>query len=328
VRLPITLACNASDRTAPLLTGEVVPEGVDINPMYIPIEELFFRQVHGQEFDVSEMSLASHAILLSRDESPWVGIPVFLSRVFRHGSIFVRRSAGIHSPTDLVGRRVGIAEYQMTAGVFVRGMLRDEYGVDARDIEWHSGGQEQPGRHERLSLPTGVSVTQIPEDATLGTMLTAGELEGLVAARMPRAFLDGHPDVVRLFPNYADVEADYYRRTSIFPIMHLVVVRRSLAEAHPWLPMSLFKAFSRVKDAALDSAYDWNGLRISVPWLVAEIERTRAVFGSRDIWPYGLEGNRPTLEAFCRYMHEQGLVSDSLAPEDLFAPTTRSVSRI
>jgi 4,5-dihydroxyphthalate decarboxylase len=326
-RLHLTLACNVYDRTLPILTGRVVPDGVRLNAIASPIEETFWRQLRFQEFDVSEMSLSAHAMLTSRGNSPWVGLPVFLSRVFRHSCIYVRRGAGIREPADLAGRRVGVPEYHMTAGVYVRGLLQDEYGVDLDGVTWFTGGQDEPGRRERVDLPPEVRVHPIGPGRTLGGMLVEGEIDALVTARMPAVFLARDGRVERLFPDYPRVEEEYYRRTRIFPIMHLLVVRRSLAERHPWLPMSLYKAFRAAKEEVLREMYDINALRVSLPWVVPEMERTRAVFGD-DWWPYGLEPSRPTLEAFCRYMREQRLVARPLAPEELFAPQTLEESRI
>lgn len=326
-RLPLTLACNVYDRTEPILAGRIVPEGVRLNAMASPIEETFWRQLQFQEFDVSEMSLSAHTMLLSRGDSPWVGLPVFLSRVFRHSCIYVRRAAGIRSAADLAGRRVGVPEFHMTAAVYVRGLLRHEYGVDLDSIRWFTGGQDEPGRRERVDLPPEVRVQPIGPDQTLGTMLVEGEIDALITARMPAVYLAGDERVARLFPEYVGVEEDYYRRTRIFPIMHLVVVRRSLTERHPWLAGNLYKAFYAAKQEALQAMYDINALRFSLPWVVPEIERTRTVFGD-DFWPYGLENSRPTLEAFCGYMHEQRLTARPVAPEELFAPQTLEESRV
>lgn len=328
-RLFLTVACGDYDRTKALQDGTVQPEGIRLN--YIPMqsEEIFWRMTSHLEFDASEMSLANYVILLSRGQAPFVAIPVFPSRLFRHGCIFVHADSGIRRPEDLKGKRVGTPEYAMTATVWIRGFLKDDYGVGPEDVLWLTGGQETPGRKERveLRLPPGVEVRPIPENRTLNDMLERGEIDALISARIPAAILRGSPKVRRLFPDYREVEADYYRRTGIFPIMHVVVIRKDVYERHPWTAASLFKAFEEAKERAFQRMRITNAPVYMLPWLFAEVESLRELFGP-DWWPYGIEPNRGTLETLVRYLAEQGLIERTLKIEEIFAPSTAGEFKI
>lgn len=328
-RIGLTLACGPYDRTLALRTGEVAPEGIDLTYLALPPEEIFWRQLQHQEFDVSEMSMSSYTITVSRGESPFVAIPVFPSRFFRHGNIYVNASAGIAAPEDLRGRRVGVAEYQMTATVFIRGLLQHDHGVLASDLHWRTGGQEHPGRLDRVAMapPPGVDIQPIPEGRTLSEMLDCGDLDALIAARAPSCFDRGSPNVRRLFPDYARREREHYDRTRIFPIMHCIAIRREVHRRHPWVAQSLFKAFREAKDRCLAFLGDSGTLAAAVPWLLPAVEESRAAFGP-DFWPYGVEANRPTLEAFVRFEHEQGLTARPVAVEELFAAETLDEFRV
>lgn len=328
-RLDLTLACGRYDRVAPLADGRVAAEGIDLNMVYLEPEECFWRMLRFEEFDAAEMSLGSYCMLRARGEQRFVAIPAFLSRSFRHSSIYVREGSGIDGPADLQGRRVGVPEYQMTASVWTRGMLADDHGVDLDSITWCTGGMEQPGRVERqkLVVPDRVRIEPIDSGSTLSSALLDGEIDALMAPRIPSAFTRGGGRVRRMFPDYADRELDYYRRTGIFPIMHLVVIRADVAAAHPWVAQSLYKALTLAKSVAIEGIAQAPALRYTMPFLLDAWERQVQVFGA-DPWPYGVAANRPQLETFSRYLSEQGIVEKAAAVDDLFAASTLIDSRI
>ncbi|HEU4353245.1 MAG TPA: ABC transporter substrate-binding protein [Burkholderiales bacterium] len=319
----LTLACWDYDRTRALMDGTVSPDGIELIYLNQPVEETFFRMMRYREFDCSEMSLSSYVASLSTDNPPFIAIPVFPSRFFRHSCIFVSAKCGIRKPEELKGKRIGVPEYQMTAPVWIRGILSDDYGVKVTDVEHFSGGEEEPGRDEKLKLdlPREIRLRSIGSNQTLSRMLAEGELDALLTARAPSTFHKEPDKVKRLFANYVEVEKDYYRRTKIFPPMHTVVIRRDVYAAHPWVAQSLYKAFAGAKAKAY-ALYDQTAaLPAMVPWLVAELEEARREMGE-DWWPYGLEPNRNALETFLRYHHEQGLSKRRFQPEELFARET------
>lgn len=321
--LSLTVACWDYDRTRALFDGRVEIEGCDVTFLNLPVEETFFRALRGREFDVAELSLSSYTMLRSRGECPYTAIPVFLSRMFRHSAIYVRRGAGIEKPQDLVGRTVGAPEYQLTAPVWVRGILEDEYGVKPSDMRWRTGGVEKPGRHEKVAMqaPPGVEISPVPAGETLVDWLLDGKLDALVAPRAPGIFAQGHPDIIRLFPDFREVETGYFRSTGIFPIMHVVGIRNELVERNPWLPSSLLKAFTAAKDHALRELGEVGALKVSLPWLASDyLDAVNAI--GRDFWSYGVPGNEATLNAFLRYHHGQGLSARPMTIEELFAPQT------
>ena len=322
-RLPLTFGCWNYDRTRALIDGSVVPDGIDLNYLDMPVEETFFRMLRHREFDVAELSLSSYTLSLNRDPSPFVAIPVFPSRCFRHSSIFVNAAAGIRAPRDLVGRRVGCPEYQMTAPVWIRGILSEHYGVPVDGVTYVTGGEEQPGRSEKiaLDLPPAIRVERIGPAQTLAQMLRDGQIDALYTARAPSTVRAGDGRVVRLFPDFVDVERAYYRQTGIFPIMHVVAIRRDVYEAHRWIAQSLVKAFGQAQRRTYDDLNETAASKAMLPWLPAHVEEATALMGE-DWWPYGLARNRDTLATFLRYSHEQGLARRLLAPEDLFAPET------
>ncbi len=319
----LTLACWDYDRTRALMDGSVAPEGIELVYLNQPVEETFFRMMRYREFDCSEMSLSSYVASLQGNDPPFVAIPVFPSRFFRHSCIFVSAKSAIRQPSELKGRRIGVPEYQMTAPVWIRGILSDDHGVKVTDVEHFSGGEEEPGRDEKLklNLPSTIRLKAIPSDKTLSRMLADGELDALVTARAPSTFHKEPDKVRRLFPNYVEVEKEYYRRTKIFPTMHTIVIRRDVYAANPWVAQSLTKAFTAAKAKAY-ALYDQTAaLPAMVPWLTAELEEARREMGA-DWWPYGLEPNRRVLETFLRYHHEQGLSKRLFKPEELFARET------
>lgn len=320
-RLRLALACGDYDRTRALADGSVRPEGVELNYLALPVEETFFRMLRHREFDVAEMSLSSYAVTLGRADPPFIAIPVFPSRYFRHSCIFVSTAAGIREPKDLLGKRVGTPEYQMTAPVWIRGILADEYGVAHTAVEYWTGGEEQPGRDEKiaLDLPPGVRVRRIGPGKTLAAMLADGEIDALYTARAPSTFVTRPGAVRRLFEDHAGVERDYFRRTRIFPIMHTVAIRREVYAANRWVAQTLTKAFIEAQRRAYRDLEETAALNTMLPWLPAHVEETRREMGT-DWWAYGLEPNRHVLETFLRYHYEQGLSKRRLAPEELFAP--------
>jgi len=312
-RLTLTLACWDYDRTLALRIGEVKPEGIDLTYLCLPPEESFFRQLKDQEFDVSEMSLSSYITVRTRGETPFVAIPVFPSRIFRHSCVFINADSGIRKPEDLAGRRVGVPYYQMTAAVWVRGFLQHDFGVPPEAIRWVVGG-EMPGR---LSGPASIKADPLAPGESLELMLEAGKLDALITAYLPESFRRGSPVVRRLFPDPRPVEEEYFRRTGIFPIMHTVVMREDLYRDYPWVARSLYRAFEESKARVLKRLYDVNALAVTLPWLVLEIEETRRLMGE-EFWAYGIEPNRRTLETLAQYLVEQKLAERTLSLEELF----------
>jgi len=322
-RLRLTFSCWDYDRTRALADGSVQPEGIDLVYLMQPVEETFFRMLRYREFDCSEMSLSSYVASLNAEEPPFIAIPAFPSRFFRHSCIFISAKSGIRKPEELKGRRVGVPEYQMTAPVWIRGILSDDHGVKVTDVEHFSGGEEEPGRDEkiRLNLPPSIKVKPIGATQTLSQMIAEGEIDALVTARAPSTFHTRPEKVQRLFPAYVEQEKAYYRRTKIFPIMHTVVIRRDVYQRNPWVAQALYKALAAAKAKAFELYRQTAALPAMLPWLVAHVEETRREMGE-DWWPYGLAPNRHVLDTFLRYHHEQGLSKRSFAPEELFARET------
>lgn len=310
------------DRTLPLLLGEVEVPGVDLN--YVTFSspgDLFRRQAQFAEFDLSEMSLGTFLIMTSRGDRRFVGLPIFVSRNFRHSQVYVHAGAGIERPADLRGKRVGILEYQMTAALWVRAFLEHDYGVRPADVSWFTGGLVEPVFAERLALalPAEIRLQLIPAGRTLERMLYAGELDALVSVQPPQRFDSRATAVRRLFPDFRAVERDYFRRTGFFPIMHLLVLRRELYERHRWLPATLHESFQRAKEAGWRRLRATTGLAVGLPWLGAGLEEVDEVFGG-DAFPYGLEANRAILTAMAQYAHEQHLTDRLVDVLELFPP--------
>jgi 4,5-dihydroxyphthalate decarboxylase len=322
-KLKLTFACWNYDRTRALLDGRVRPDGIDLNYLDMPVEETFFRMLRHKEFDIAEMSLSSYVMSLCRPNPPFIAIPAFPSRLFRHSCIYVHAGSGITEPRDLIGKRIGNPEYQMTAPVWIRGILADEHDVPVSSAVYVTGGEEEPGRPEKLALdlPPGIRVERIGPDQTLSSMLARGDIDALYTARTPSTFRAGGGPVKRLFEDFHTVERDYFRRTGIFPIMHTVVVRRDIYDRHPWVAQSLYKAFRAAQRDTYDDLSQTAALKTMLPWLIAHVEETRREMGD-DFWPYGVEPNRRALTTFLRYSHEQGLATARLEPEQLFAPET------
>jgi 4,5-dihydroxyphthalate decarboxylase len=319
--IDLTLACWDYDRTRPLIDGRVKPEGIRLDVTVLRPRQIFPRMLEGQEFDASEISLASHASLVGRGSSPFVAIPVVVSKIFRHSCIYVRADSGIQRPEDLRGKRVGTTQISSTAVVFINGMLEDEYGVRQEEMRWFMGGLDSSTQRPLipLDLPEEVQLEFLPEGRTLEGMLEAGELDALFSIYLPTPFLQGSPSIRRLFPDFRRVEEDYFNRTGIFPVMHTVALRRELHEEHPWVAQSLYDAFARATALAQEQLYDTDALRVALPWLIDHVEETRRVFGD-DYWRHGFQANRPAWEAIGRYVHNQGISPRPVAADELFLP--------
>jgi 4,5-dihydroxyphthalate decarboxylase len=327
LRLSLSV-CNY-DRTAALFDGRVAIEGCDTTAVALEPEESFHRAFRFQEFDATEISMSSYLMTLSRGDHHYVAIPAFVSRLFRHSSIYIRTDRGIRTPADLKGKTIGVPEYQMTANVWVRGMLEEEYGVTPRDIKWRRGGLEEPGREERSPMKTapGVDLASVPADRSLSDMLEMGELDGVIGARAPSCFLRGAPNVARLFPNYPEVEEAYFKKTKLFPIMHAIGIRKSLVEQNPWLAVAVYKAFLKAKALCLHELGQIGHLATTLPWPVHEYDRVRTFMGE-DFWPYGVHENHHALKTLARYSFEQGLSVRKVAVEEMFAKSTYELSKI
>jgi 4,5-dihydroxyphthalate decarboxylase len=319
-RVPLTLACWDYDRTSALATGEIRPEGVDLTYLSLPVEETFFRMIRHREFDVAEMSLSSYVVSQFHG-SPTIAIPVFPSRAFRHNGIYVNASSGIERPEDLVGRTVGVPEYQLTAVVWIRGILAEHYGVPVPSVHYRTGGLDTPGRVEKLALdlPPEIDVRPIEATRTLSDMLVRGEIDAVYCPRTPRPFAEGRPEIRRLFADPRAEEERYFARTRIFPIMHVIVLRRDVYEGRPWLAQSLYKAFEEARRRSAERLMETAASPCMIPWLYDEVERTRRVMGD-DFWTYGLERNVGVLQTFLRYSYDQGMAGRLLEPAELFAP--------
>jgi hypothetical protein len=319
--LNLTFACGDYDRTRALEDGTIRPSGIELNVLRLPVEETFFRMMRHEEFDVAEMSFSSYVVSLLRDDPPFVALPVYTSRMFRHGGIFTNRDAGIGEPSDLIGKTVGSPEYQLSACVWIRGILAEHHGVPVASVRYRTGGQETPGRIEKaaLELPGNIEIKRIGPDQTLSQMLAEGEIDAIYSPRIPSPFTDGDARVRRLFPDVIAAETAYHRTTGIFPIMHVVVLRREVYEANRWVAQSLTKAFAQAKSLAYARFADSSALPFTLPWMTLQFEEARALLGE-DFWSYGLQDNRADLEAFLRYHHEQGLSSRHVGAEELFAP--------
>jgi 4,5-dihydroxyphthalate decarboxylase len=322
-KLRLSFGCWNYDRTRALMDGSVQPDGIDLNYLNMPVEETFFRMLRHHEFDASEMSLSSYTMSCFREPRPFIAIPVFPSRFFRHSCIYVNADSGIEKPQDLIGKRIGNPEYQMTAPVWIRGILSDHYGVPVDSVTYYTGGEEEPNRPEKLKLdlPSNIRVEQIGADKTLSQMLLDGEIDALYTARMPSSYVNGKGRVKRLFENYIDVERQYFRDTKMFPIMHTVVLKREVYEANRWAAQSLYKALIESQQRTYADLNETAALKSMLPWLNAHVEETRKEMGD-DFWPYGLDKNRENLRTFLRYSHEQGLSKRLLEPEEIFAPET------
>lgn len=319
--LELSLACQDIDRTRALVDGRVTIEGCRLNVITGRPEEIFQRAFRHQEFDISELSLATHLVTTARGTGPYIAIPAFVSRAFRHSAIYVRRDRGIDRPEALRGRKIGVPDFQQTAGVWARGLLADEYGLDRSAIQWRMGGLDQAGREARvpLELKGSVKVETIGPSQTLSQMLEDGELDALIAPRPPRGY--ERNGIARLFPDARQAEEAYFRKTRIFPIMHAIGIRRALVERHPWLPVNVYAAFRQARALAMETLIRVDTPQIAHPWIAEEIARVKAVMGE-DYWPYGIAENRNELAVLMRYAEADGLIDAPVPIEALFAATT------
>jgi 4,5-dihydroxyphthalate decarboxylase len=323
----LTIATARYDRTAPLHDGRVRPEGLDITWLPLNVEQIFWRQFRHLEFDASELSLSALLIRRGRGVDDLVPIPVFLSRTFRHSAIYVRAGSGIERPEDLVGRRVGVPEFQMTAAVWVRGILEDEYGVRQEDLHWFQGGLEQPGRQPQEPVaPPDTTIENLGPGKTLARMLEEGELDALLSPRTPSNYRPDGP-VRRMFEDFWVAEREWYEKRRVFPIMHTVAIKRSILDEDPWIAQTLANAFGAAKRLADADLRETTALPIGLPFLVQHYTETVRLMGE-DFWPYGVDVNRPTIETLIRYLHRQGLIPEAPAVDDLFPASTRIVSRV
>ena len=322
-KIRLTLSCWEYDRTRALQEGKVQVEGVDLTYLPLHVEETFWRMLRYQDFDAAELSMSSYMMAREKGAPRFIAIPVFPSRFFRHSFIYINTDSGIEGPGDLAGKKVGVPEYQITAAVWVRGLLQHEYGVPPVKMKWFTGGAENPGRQEKLrpDLPKEIDIQWIGPDRTLSAMLEEGELDALICAHIPSPLVRRSPKVRRLFPNFRELEKDYYRRTKIFPIMHTVALREEVYEKNPWVAQSLCKAFSEAKKICEETMYKYSALKYMLAWSIAEMEEERDLFGN-DPWPYGLGANRHVLETLVQYSYEQGLIKKRVDIESLFAPNT------
>jgi 4,5-dihydroxyphthalate decarboxylase len=323
-RVHLTFACGDYDRTRAVEDGSVQVDGVDLTYLRLPVEETFFRMLRHREFEVAEMSLSTYVATLNAlengEEPPFVALPVYTSRMFRHGGIFINTAAGIDKPADLRGKVIGSPEYQLTACVWIRGILADEYDVPLGSVRYVTGGQETPGRIEKGTVDVPFDVRPIGLGETLSAMLATGQIDALYSPRIPSSFVHGDGRVARLFPDTVAAEKSYYASTGIFPIMHVVVLRRDIYQRHRWVAQSLTKALIEAKKQAYARIYDASALRFMEPWLNQHLEDARRLLGE-DYWSYGLsETDHNVLATFLRYHYEQGLSRRLRTPEQLFAP--------
>jgi 4,5-dihydroxyphthalate decarboxylase len=327
--VPITIACAEYDRTRAIKDGRVPVDGCEVTYLPLAPEELFFRAFRYNDFDVAELSFNSYLMATSRNACAYVAIPAFVSRHFRHSAIYVRTDRELRGPADLKGKLVGLPEYQQTANVWMRGIFKEEYGVDPSDIHWRTGGQEEPGRDERtpLKLDRNIDLQPIPAGKTLSRMLTEGELDAVFSARELSCFVNRAPHVDLMFPNYREAEMAYYKRSGIFPIMHLVGVRKSLAERYPWLPATVYKAFCQAKKIAIAEMQEMSATKVTLPWPEVGVEDAVRLMGE-DFWRYGIAENAKDIETLARYSFEQGLAMRTLSAEEIFHPSVFEISRV
>jgi 4,5-dihydroxyphthalate decarboxylase len=323
IKLKLSIATGNYDRSRPLVDGSVLIDGVDPIFQLLSPEEMFFRAFRDRAFDVSELSLSSFAVRTATGTNPYVGVPVFPSRAFRHTSICIRTDRGINKPEDLRGRRIGTPEYQLTACVWARAILEEEYGIKPSEITWVRGGMEELGRPEKiaLGLPPNIKIEPAPIDKTLSEMLRDGDIDAIVAPRAPSFFEKGYPNLGWLWSDPQRTASEYYAKTKIFPIMHMIGIRKELVDEHPWLPMAIFKAFSEAKAKTLELLADTSASKVVLPFIDELLRTTKQLMGD-DFWPYGVEPNRHVLDTFLRVHHEQGLSLRRLKPEDLFHAST------
>lgn len=326
--IQLSLAISDYDHVRDLINGRVRPEGIDLIPMELPIEEIFYRMFSFAEWDVAEFSMAKYVSMIGAGTAPFRAIPVFPSRVFRQSAFYVATGASVRSPEDLVGKRIGIPEWAQTAGIYARAFLQHQCGIRLDDIHWIQAGVNQAGRTEKavLSLPDGIAIEQI-RDRSLNELLLTGDIDGIISAREPAAFLARDPRIARLWSDYRPIEEGYYRDTGVFPIMHVIVIRNEMLSRHPWIAMNLFRAFDEAKANSLKSLSSIVNSSVAIPWVQQAYDHAQEVLGE-NFWPYGIEGNQQTLEAFLRYCNEQGVTQRAVSVEELFPQELSKTFRV
>lgn len=317
-RVSLTVATTDYDHVRDFRIGEVKAEGIDVNWLNMDIHEIFSRFTFNREWEVSELSFAKFIAQATREQPDIIGLPVYTSRMFRFSSFYVNKKSGIKRPQDMAGKRVGVPEWAQTAAVYTRGWLQHEAGVDLKSIDWYQAGTEQPGRIEKveIDLPKGMRLTPVM-DKSLSQMLVNGDLDAIMVARAPTVFIRKHPDVARLFPDYQAMEEEYFKRTKVFPIMHIVAMRRAVLDKNPWVARNLYNAFEESKNRSFERALDISVSRYPFPWMTDYIEKMQEKFG-KDLFPYGIEESRPTLELFLQYAYEQGIAHRHAKVEEIF----------
>ena len=326
--LTLSLAISDYDHTRDLVTGRVAVDGIELLPSVLPVEEIFYRTTNYREWDISEMSFGKYSALRSQGDDRLVGLPIFPSRSFRLSSIYVRRDGAVKTAADLRGKKIGLPEWAQTAAVYSRGWLTEAQKIALRDIEWIQGGVNQAGRKEKveIKLPEGVSYRNEPNHS-LTELLLGGRIDAIFSARAPAPPAGREAEIVRLFSDYVGAERDYFLETEVFPIMHLMVMRREVFEAHRWIATNLLKAFEKAKQHSFERLRDFTCSHFPLPWMGERADEAQRLFGA-DIWPYGLEPNRKTLEAFLKFAYEQGVCRRLLKAEELFVQETLGTARV
>ena len=327
-KLNLTVATTDYDHFRDFRLGLVRAEGIDTTWLTLGHHEIFARFTFNREWDVTELSFAKFTAQVTRENPDIVGLPVYASRLFRFGSFYVNKKKGIRTAQDLKGKRIGSPEWAHTAAVYMRGWLQHEAGVRLKDVEWYQAGANEAGRIEKveLDLPKGVSLTRV-SNKSLSEMVASGEIDCALIARPPTCFLQGHPDVVRLYPNYHELEEEYYQRTKVFPIMHVIAVKADIIKRYPWVARNLLNAFEESKRRSLERLLDPAVSRYPLPWLPTYGRKMREMFGG-DPFPFGIEENRPTLETFLQYCYEQGIAKRLAKPEEIFPQGIMTLVRI
>lgn len=316
--LKLSIATTDYDHFRDFRLGEVRAQGIDHNWLNLGHHECFARFTANREFDVAELSFAKFSAQVTSPDSDVIGLPVICSRLFRFSSFYVNKNSKIKTIADLKGKRVGSPEWAHSAAVYMRGWMHNEMGVKLSDVHWVQAGANAAGRKEKveLSLPEGVDLTRI-NDKSLSELLASGEIDCAIIARPPTCFLEGHPDVERLFPDYIEMEEDYYQRTKVWPIMHIIAMRRQILDENPWVARNLLNAFQESKRRSLERLLDPAVSRYPVPWLATYARKMRDMFDG-DLFPYGIEENRPTWEQMALYTYQQGIAHRQFTPEDIF----------
>jgi 4,5-dihydroxyphthalate decarboxylase len=327
-RLKLTVATTDYDHFRDFRLGTVKAEGIDHTWLTLGHHEIFARFTFNREWEVSELSFAKAVAQLTRADSDIIGLPVVCSRLFRFSSFYVNKKSKIKTVEDLKGKSIGSPEWAHTAAVYMRGWLNDEHGIGLNDVHWYQAGANEAGRMEKveLNLPSGLTLTRIAE-RSLSDMLANGDIDCALIARPPDCFRQGHPDVVRLFSDYWEMEEAYYKRTKVWPIMHIIVMKKAVLDENPWAARNLFNAFAESKRRSLERILDPAVSRYPLPWLPTYARKMSEMFGG-DPFPYGIEENRPTLEQFLRYTYEQGIAKHHAKPDDIFARGVMTAVRI